>query len=125
MSLTRSSSQLQETALRGNHCNAPDHQRNDCKAFLAIKAKHDGKLPDGYKGAREIAYEKWRNNQYGRAAKGPDQVKTLAAAASDNADDDSDFSESDLPANGICAALTQPISNEPVKSVHKKSRFAG
>ena len=25
---------------------------------MAIKAKNNGKLPEGYKGAREIAYEK-------------------------------------------------------------------
>ena len=63
-----------------NHCNAPDHQRKDCKVFLAIKAKHDGKLPGGYKGAREIAYEKWRNNQKTRAnGKGSESVKALAS----------------------------------------------
>ena len=67
--------------------------------------------------------------QKARAAEGPDQVKTLAATASrhsDDVDDDSDFSESGLPAAGICAALTQTtLVDEPVKIIHKNSRFTG
>ena len=110
-----------------NHCNAPDHQRKDCKVFLALKEKNGGNLPDGYKGCREIAYEKWRNNQKTKGAgKGAGSVKALAQSAtmpdisSRGDDSDSDFSESDLPASGLVTALTQPV-----KSVPKKSKFSG
>lgn len=110
-----------------NHCNAPDHQRKDCKVFIALKEKNGGNLPEGYKGCREIAYEKWRNNQKTKGAgKGAGSVKALAQSAqmpdisSRGEDSDSDFSESDLPASGLVTALTQPV-----KSVPKKSKFSG
>ena len=92
--------------------------------FIAIKANHDGKLPDGYKGAREIAYEKWCNNQKTRAnGKGSESMKAHASMPdiSSRCDDsDSDFSESELPASGVIAALTQSV-----KSVPKKSKYSG
>ena len=103
-----------------NHCKQEGHKRRDCPEFLAIKARNNGKLPEGYKGAREIAYEKWRSNQKARTAnkdKNAENVKALALskaaqqAAHHTEDEDSDFSESELPAiaqnGGMVAALTR------------------
>ena len=39
------------------------HARADCEELIALKAKNNGKLPEHYKGAREIAFEMWRGNQ--------------------------------------------------------------
>ena len=89
-----------------NRCNKEGHKRQDSPEFLAIRAKNNGKLPEGYKGAREIAYEKWRSNQKARRAnkdKKADNVRALASAkaqlaAHNTEDEDSDFSEFELPA---------------------------
>ena len=102
-----------------NHCNKEGHKRQDCPEFLAIKAKNNGKLPEGYKGAREIAYGKWRSNQKACIANNDNQAKNVRALASAKAqlaahnteDEDSNFSEFELPAiaknEGIVAALTR------------------
>ena len=102
-----------------NQCNKAGHKRQDCPEFLAIKAKNNGKLPGGYKGAREIAYEKWRSNQKARVANEDKKSENGRALASSQAqlpthhteDEDSDFSECELPAiaqnEGLVAALTR------------------
>ena len=110
------------SAFRGgfNHCNKARHKRQDCHELVAIKWKNNGKLPEGYKGAREIAYEKWRSNQKARTANKDTKAENVRALALSMAaqqtahhteDEDSDFSESELPAiaqNGsIVAALTR------------------
>ena len=86
---------------------------------MAIKAKNSGKLPEGYKGAREIAYGNRRSNQKARIANKDKKAKNVRALASSltqlaahhTGDEDSDFSESELPAiaqnGGIVAALTR------------------
>ena len=86
---------------------------------MAIKAKNIGKLPEGYKGAMEIAYEKWRSNQKARIAGKDEKIQNVPALASSQAqlaahhteDGDSDLSESELPAiaqnGGTVAALTK------------------
>ena len=61
-----------------------------------MRAKNGGKTPEGYKGARDVAYEKWRNNQKTKAEKSSSShVKALTQGA-DTCDSDSDFSESEL-----------------------------
>ena len=42
-----------------NHCGVEGHKRQDCAEFKAIKAKNNGQLPQGYKGARERAFDTW------------------------------------------------------------------
>ena len=95
-----------------NHCGKKGHERKDCREFIALEAKHGGKLPDSYKGAREIAYEKWRNNQKARmeSQQRSGQVKALTTG-DETCDEDSDFSESELKINAspIIAALNIPV----------------
>ena len=121
-----------------NHCNSKEHQRQACTEFLALKAKHGGELPPNYKGAREVAYEKWRNNQKKAAdaktaKKGPGSQRALSGvqppAKEDTEDEDeSDFSESDLPdmANGrphICAALVDAQAQAAWSPVVNGTKF--
>ena len=85
-----------------------------------IKSKNNGKLPEGYKGAREISYdEKWRNNHKARVANKDKKAENVWALASSQAqlaahsteDEGSDFSASELPTiaqnGGIVAARTR------------------
>ena len=94
-----------------NHCNDKDHKHHKCPKFKEIKDDNGGMLPEGYKGAREIAYEKWRNNQKNRAAgkqQSAAQIRALQQEP-DTASEDSDFSESELMPNikssGIACGL--------------------
>ena len=102
-----------------NHCGKAGHQRAECKTFIALKKNNGGKLLEGYKGAREIAYEKWRNNQKKRfeSQKQKESVRTLASNE-DTCDDDSDFSESEYPrlvgVQHILCALPSPQAWNPV-----------
>ena len=65
-----------------HHCNNKGHKRQDCPQFLAIKAKNNGKLPERYKDAREIAHEKWRSNKKARVANKDEKAENVRALAS-------------------------------------------
>ena len=41
------------------HCGKDGPKKQDCAEFLALKKKNNGELPKGYKGAREVAFDKW------------------------------------------------------------------
>ena len=67
-----------------NHFGVDGHQRKDCAEFLAIKKKHNGELPPGYKGAREKAFDKWytesnkdKTKKGKGSGKGKDNIKAL------------------------------------------------
>ena len=100
------------------HCGEENHSRkpNDakgikgCPKFEALKAKHGGKLPDGYKGAYEKARDAaWEKAQ---AAKKNKSGKVLALEADDDSEFDSD-EESPLLRNGIFALTDQPSFSHP------------
>ena len=102
-----------------NHCGKKGHERKECREFIALKEKNGGKPPDGYKGAREIAYEKWRNNQKKRSdSQQSGHIKALASG-DDTCEEDSDFSESELPTMAnyapIIAALNSRV--KPMTSI--------
>ena len=99
-----------------NHCNDKDHKRHECPKFKTIKDDNGVKLPEGYKGVREVAYEKWRNNQKNRTAgkqHSAAQIKALKQEP-DTASEDSDFSESELMpiinSSGIACGLWEPVT---------------
>ena len=101
--------------------------RKDCAEFLALKKKNGDKPPPGYKGAREIAYQKWKDNQKKlrddkKDGRDSNSVRALCQDMPDLVGDqanepDSEITEADVP-NGrfeICARLQQP-QWEPVKN---------
>ena len=101
-----------------NHCGKKGHERKDCCDFIALKAKHGGKLPDSYKGAREIAYEKWRNNQKAgmESQQRNGQVKALTAG-DETCDDNSDFSETELWINASPIIVALHMQVKPMTTV--------
>ena len=125
-----------------HHCNG-DHKRSDCPEFLAIKAKNGGKVPDGYKGVREIAYEKWRSKQRSKVnkndAKKNGVVKTLSEPLGkaiqqpiddEHYDSDSDFSESELPMStsvhsqrALTSHVWEPVSRGSTRIVTRDQKL--
>ena len=104
-----------------NHCGVEGHQRKDCAEFLAIKAKHNGQLPAGYKGAREKAFDKWfaesKAGKTGDVAKPKPKAKPQAqhvrALAMQAESSDSDFTD-DEQCPHIVTALSRCNKWEPV-----------
>ena len=104
-----------------NHCGVEGHQRKDCAEFLAIKAKHNGQLPSGYKGAREKAFDKWfaesKAGKSGDVAKPKPKAKPKAqhvrALAMQAESSDSDFTD-DEQCPHIVTALSRCNEWEPV-----------
>ena len=107
-----------------NHCGKRGHERKDCREFIALKAKNGGKTPEGYKGAREVAYEKWRDNQKSKAAKSTSNHVKALTSGDDTCDSDSDFSESELRigARPRIASLNQHV--KPMTSISEESPWS-
>ena len=94
------------------HCAAADHSRKPnpekgikgCSKFEALKAKHGGKPPPGYKGA----YEKARDEAWEKFRKAHPKVNSLETDDSDLEESDSEFEQ-----DGICALTTGPNFSHP------------
>ena len=86
-----------------NHCGVEGHKRQECADFLSIKAKHNGQLPPGYKGAREKAFDLWfaeYKEKKAAAAKPDPKPKSKAhvrALTVQPDSSDSDFTDDDMP----------------------------
>ena len=105
-----------------NHCGVEGHKRQDCAEFKAIKAKHNGQLPQGYKGARERAFDKWFA-EYKAKKNGDDKAKLKAKKGQVKAltvqpdSSDSDFTDDEAPPAFVCTVSSpkaRPNSWEPV-----------